>query len=72
MAANAEHMRRAGIYVLPCISVNNSNSLCEAMMLGCLHPRLSGNRAGGNDGQEVFGGAGWRPWALAGASKSCR
>ena len=70
-AANVEHMRRAGIYVLPSHIDNNSNSLCEAMMLGmpCIASFVGGIGSVLHDGRDGLTVQDGDPWALAGAVK---
>ncbi len=70
-AANVEHMRRAGIYVLPSHIDNNSNSLCEAMMLGmpCIASFVGGIGSVLHDGRDGLAVQDGDPWALAGAVK---
>lgn len=66
---NAAHMLQAGMYVLPSHIDNNSNSLCEAMMLGmpCIASFVGGIGSILHDGIDGIAVQDGDPWALAGA-----
>lgn len=68
---NVGHLLRAGIYVLPSHIDNNSNSLCEAMMLGmpCIASFVGGIGSVLHDGADGVAVQDGDPWALAGAVK---
>ncbi len=66
---NVGHMLQAGIYVLPSHIDNNSNSLCEAMLLGmpCVASFVGGIGSVLHDGLNGVAVQDGDPWALAGA-----